>query len=89
MKAGTNGLLCVPCGKGKTFMALSIAVRLGFRTLIVVDKEFLMNQWKGEIANYIEGARVGILQSSKAETDVALFDITICMILMKILLQTI
>ena len=77
---GANGLICVPCGRGKTFMALSIAVRLGFRTLIVVDKEFLMNQWKGEIANYIEGARVGILQSSKAETDVALFDITICMI---------
>jgi superfamily II DNA or RNA helicase len=41
---GANGLICVPCGRGKTFMALSIAVRLGKRVLIVVDKEFLMNQ---------------------------------------------
>jgi superfamily II DNA or RNA helicase len=77
---GSNGLICVPCGRGKTFMALSIAVRLGKRVLIVVDKEFLMNQWKGEIATYVDGARVGILQSSHAETDPALYDITICMI---------
>jgi len=77
---GANGLICVPCGRGKTFMALAIAVRLGTRVLIVVDKEFLMNQWKGEIERYLEGARVGILQGPKAETDPALYDITICMI---------
>jgi len=45
--AGANGLNCVPCGKGKTFMALCIAARLGKRFLVVVDKEFLLNQWKG------------------------------------------
>ena len=77
---GANGLICVPCGRGKTFMALAIAVRLGKRALIVVDKEFLMNQWKGEIERYLVGARVGILQGSKAELDPVLFDITICMI---------
>ena len=77
---GANGLICVPCGRGKTFMALAIAVRLGARVLIVVDKEFLMNQWKDEIARYVEGARVGIVQGPKAETDPALYDITICMI---------
>jgi CRISPR/Cas system-associated endonuclease/helicase Cas3 len=31
MKADANGLICVPCGKGKTFMALAIAFRLGAR----------------------------------------------------------
>jgi hypothetical protein len=46
---GANGLICVPCGYGKTYMALNIAVRLGRRFLIIVDKEFLMNQWKSEI----------------------------------------
>lgn len=76
---GANGLICVPCGRGKTFMALAIAVRLGKRALIVVDKEFLMNQWKGEIERYLVGARVGILQGSKAELSTD-FDITICMI---------
>ena len=63
LEKGANGLICVPCGYGKTFMALHIAVQLGKRFLIVVDKEFLMNQWKAEIENFIEGATVGILQS--------------------------
>ena len=64
---GANGLICVPCGYGKTFMALFIAVKLGKRFLIVVDKEFLMNQWKAEIENFIEGATVGILQSDTCQ----------------------
>jgi superfamily II DNA or RNA helicase len=75
-----NGLICVPCGYGKTFMALNIAVLLRRRFLIVVDKEFLMNQWKSEIENFIVGARVGILQANKIQIDAEKFDITICMI---------
>jgi len=61
--AGANGLICVPCGKGKTFMALRIASLLQKRFLIIVDKEFLMNQWKGEIEALMPNLRVGILQS--------------------------
>lgn len=75
-----NGLICVPCGRGKTFMALCIAVKLGKRFLIVVDKEFLANQWKGEIERYMEGARIGFLQSTRCEIDSTKYDITICMI---------
>jgi superfamily II DNA or RNA helicase len=80
LKQGSNGLICVPCGRGKTFMALAIALKLRKRFLILVDKEFLANQWKGEIERYVEGARIGIVQGSKAEVDPALYDITICMI---------
>jgi superfamily II DNA or RNA helicase len=77
---GSNGLICVPCGLGKTFMALNIAVRLKRRFLIIVDKEFLMNQWKSEIENFIVGARVGILQANKIQMDSEKYDVTICMI---------
>jgi superfamily II DNA or RNA helicase len=77
---GANGLICVPCGYGKTFMALHIAIQLRRRFLIVVDKEFLMNQWKAEIENFIVGARVGVLQANKAQIDAEKFDVTICMI---------
>ena len=80
IEKGGNGLICVPCGYGKTFMALNIAILLKKRFLIVVDKEFLMNQWKAEINNFIEGARVGILQANKIQTDVDKYDVTICMI---------
>lgn len=80
LNAGANGLICVPCGKGKTFMALNTAARIGKRFLVVVDKEFLMNQWRGEMKALMPGLRVGILQGSKQEIDPAQFDCTICMI---------
>jgi superfamily II DNA or RNA helicase len=80
MKAGANGLICVPCGRGKTFMAINIALRLGKRFLIVVDKEFLLEQWRGELTTCAPGIRVGILQAAKAEVAADRFDCTICMI---------
>jgi len=80
MDSGRNGLICVPCGKGKTFMALAIAARIGRRFLIVVDKEFLAEQWREEIGRYVPGIRVGILQSTKREIEAAKYDCTICMI---------
>jgi superfamily II DNA or RNA helicase len=61
-------------------MALNLAVQLKRRFLIIVDKEFLMNQWKAEIENFIEGARVGILQAQTVQTDAEKYDVTICMI---------
>jgi superfamily II DNA or RNA helicase len=64
---GGNGLICVPCGKGKTFMAVAIAAKLGKKFLVVVDKEFLMNQWKNEIESLMPGIRVGIFQRDKQQ----------------------
>uniref|UniRef100_A0A6C0BKF1 Helicase ATP-binding domain-containing protein n=1 Tax=viral metagenome TaxID=1070528 RepID=A0A6C0BKF1_9ZZZZ len=80
MDAGMNGLICVPCGKGKTFMALSIAAKIGRRFLVVVDKEFLMNQWKGEIQSLFPNLRIGILQAGRHELEPELYDCTLCMI---------
>jgi superfamily II DNA or RNA helicase len=79
MNAGANGLICVPCGKGKTFMALGIAARIGKRFLVVVDKEFLMNQWKGEMEALFPGIRIGIVQGPKRQVEKE-YDCTICMI---------
>ena len=60
--SGGGGLICVPCGRGKTFMAIAIAAKLGRRFMVIVDKEFLMNQWKGEIEALMPGLKIGILQ---------------------------
>ena len=62
-----NGLICVPCGKGKTFMALNIASQIKKKFLIVVDKEFLMNQWKNEMSSVMPNLKIGILQADKRE----------------------
>ena len=80
LDADANGLICVPCGKGKTFMALAIAFRLGKRFMVVVDKEFLLDQWAGEMRSLIPGIRIGRFQGNKAEVEPDQFDCTICMI---------
>ena len=62
-----NGLICVPCGRGKTFMAINIAARLGRKFMVVVDKEFLLQQWSGELKALMPGIRIGIIQENKKQ----------------------
>jgi hypothetical protein len=45
-----------------TVMALKIISEIRLKTLILVHKEFLMNQWIERIAEFLEGARVGKIQ---------------------------
>ena len=48
-------------------MAINIAARLKKRFLVIVDKEFLMNQWRGELEALMPGIRIGILQENKLQ----------------------
>lgn len=65
---GGGGILEVPCGRGKTVMALKIISLLKKKTLIIVHKEFLMNQWIERINEFLPGATVGKIQGSVFET---------------------
>jgi len=67
--AQMGGILNVFCGGGKTTMALSIAVSLGRKTLIVVHKDFLLEQWKERIEQFIPSARVGLIKAKVVDTD--------------------
>lgn len=57
-----GGLLEVPCGRGKTCCALYIAAQLSVKTLVIVHKEFLLNQWVERIQQFIPQAKIGRLQ---------------------------
>jgi superfamily II DNA or RNA helicase len=57
-----GGLLDIPCGYGKTAMALYILSRLNVKTLVIVHKGFLLNQWKERIAEFLPNARIGTIQ---------------------------
>ena len=61
---GSGGILEVPCGRGKTVMALKIITLLHKKTLIIVHKEFLMNQWIERIREFVPNARIGKIQGS-------------------------
>ena len=67
--AAGHGVLSLPCGFGKTTVSLAIACKLGYRTMIVVHKEFLANQWRERIQQFCPGATIGIVQQNKKETD--------------------
>lgn len=57
-----GGILEVPCGRGKTVMALKIISLLQQKTLIIVHKEFLLNQWIDRIGEFLPQAKVGKIQ---------------------------
>jgi superfamily II DNA or RNA helicase len=57
-----GAILEVPCGRGKTVMALKIISLIGKKTLILVHKEFLMNQWIERAAQFIPKAKIGKIQ---------------------------
>ena len=59
----TGGILNVFCGGGKTTMALNILAKLGRKTMIVVHKDFLLNQWRERIEQFLTGARVGLIKA--------------------------
>jgi superfamily II DNA or RNA helicase len=64
-----SGMLVLPCGFGKTFIALHVIVSLGRKAIVVVHKEFLVQQWLDRIAAFLPQARVGILQGKREEVD--------------------
>ena len=59
---GGGGLLELPCGFGKTSISLYILCKLKKKTLVIVHKEFLMNQWIERIQQFIPNAKIGKIQ---------------------------
>ena len=68
LEAG-HGVLSLPCGFGKTTVSLAIACKLGYRTMIIVHKEFLANQWRERIKQFCPGATIGLVQQDKKEVE--------------------
>lgn len=62
-----HGIISLPCGYGKTTVSLAISSKLGYKTMIIVHKEFLANQWRERINQFCPGATIGIVQQNKKE----------------------
>ena len=75
---GGGGLLELPCAFGKTVISLKIIAELRKKTLVIVNKEFLLNQWVERIGQFLPTARVGRIQGP--EIDIADKDIVIGML---------
>ena len=64
-----GGLLDVEPGKGKTVMALNIISKIKKKTLVVVHKSFLMNQWVERINTFLPNARIGRIQADVIDVE--------------------
>jgi len=59
---GGGGLLELPCAYGKTVLAINIISHIKKKTLIIVHKEFLLNQWIERMQQFIPSAKIGRIQ---------------------------
>ena len=57
-----GGIISLPPGRGKTVIALNILSRIKKKTLVIVHKTFLLNQWDQRIKQFLPNAKVGIIQ---------------------------
>jgi hypothetical protein len=73
-----GGLLELPCAWGKTSASLYILSILAKKTLVIVHKEFLMNQWIERIHQFLPDAKIGKIQGPII--DIADKDIVLCML---------
>jgi superfamily II DNA or RNA helicase len=71
-----GALHCVPCGFGKTTLALFVIAQLRVKTLVCVHKTFLLEQWRERCAQHLPAARLGFFTGGKetgcAEADIVL-----------------
>jgi len=74
----SGGLLELPCAWGKTSASLYIMSQLKKKTIVIVHKEFLMNQWIERIAQFVPAARIGKIQGPTV--DVENKEIVLCML---------
>ena len=63
-----GGLISLGCGGGKTVLALHIAAHFKVKTLVIVHKSFLLNQWKERIEQFTN-ANIGIIQRDKVDVE--------------------
>jgi superfamily II DNA or RNA helicase len=63
-----GGIISLQCGGGKTICALNIICELKKKTLIICHKEFLLNQWRERIMEFIPTASVGLIKAKTIKT---------------------
>lgn len=66
---GLGGIFRADPGYGKTVVSLRVVAALGVPAVVIVHKDFLVNQWHSRIRKYLPNARIGHIQQDKVEVE--------------------
>jgi len=69
LKVHYGGLISLDTGLGKTVVALKLISLLSLKSLVIVHAEFLLEQWKERIQQFLPTARIGIIRQSLSESE--------------------
>lgn len=62
-----GGIVRAVTGWGKTVWSCAFMAEMNVPTLVVVHKEFLVNQWKERIEQFLPGTKIGIVQQDRCD----------------------
>lgn len=68
IKTHGGAVISLPCGRGKTAIAIKEITKLQRKTLVLVHKSFLLKQWMKAIRKFTN-AKVGIIQRNQVEVE--------------------
>lgn len=63
-----GGVISLPCGFGKTCISIHLFTLLKVKTLVIVHKNFLLNQWIESIKKF-SNASIGIIQQNTIDVE--------------------
>jgi len=75
-----GGILSLPCGFGKTIIALYFITLLQKKTFIIVHREFLIKHWHDKIKETMKNVTVKIIRGTNVNDEIPKCDIAICML---------
>jgi len=68
-KKKLGGIISVPCGFGKTIMAIYVACYFKKKTLFISHKDFLNEQFINSIKMFVPEARIGKIKQNKVDVE--------------------
>lgn len=64
-----GGIISVPCGFGKTIMAIYIACYFKKKTLFISHKDFLNEQFISSVKDFVPSAKIGKIKQNKIDVE--------------------
>lgn len=75
-----GAMVCLPCGLGKTVLAVNLTVELGRRAVVIVHKGVIRDQWIAAFQKFAPTLKVGVVQGG-SNWDLDDFDVVVAMVL--------